>query len=161
MVLAHQRHGLGLEHALSVELAAIEQHAHEAAVVTGSRGQPATADRALDSEPRLHRLLDDRAVHALAVALLRGDEAGGLLLRNVVGGVIHAERREDVLAEIIFELLPRELLDQAPDDVRAGPVPPLLARLEQERAIRISLVRARLEIAQRCAGERIAKPGRM
>src|SRR5262249_54464377 len=135
--------------------------ANEGAMGGGGGGRAAAGDRLRDGEPKLRRLQDNRAVHALAVTLLLGDEAGSLRLRHVVGGVIHAERREDLLTEIIFKLLTRELLDQATDDVGAGPVPPLLARLEQQRPVRLVFARARLEVGQRRAGERIAKPGRM
>ena len=44
VVLAHQSDGLGLEHARAVELPAIEQHAHETAVVAFERATYQLAD---------------------------------------------------------------------------------------------------------------------
>ena len=105
MVLPHQRHRFGFEHARPVQLAAIEQHAHETTIVVRGRGQTATADWLWYGESGLRRLQYDGAVHALAGALLRGDEARRLLQRHVVGRVRHLERGEDVLAEIVLEFL--------------------------------------------------------
>ena len=132
MVLAHQRHGFGFEHARAVELATVQEHAHETSVVARGRGQAAAADRRRDGQPRLRRLQDDVAVHAFAGTLLRGDQARALLLRHVVGGVGHLERPEDVLAEIVLELLAGNRLDQLSDDVGAGAVVPALAGIEQQ-----------------------------
>src|SRR5262249_56583274 len=95
----------GCEHARPVELAAVEQHAHEAAIIIRSRGETTTTDRFRYGESGLRRLQYDGAVHALARALLRGDEARALFLRHVVGRVRHLERGEDVLAEIVLEFL--------------------------------------------------------
>src|SRR6185503_11462229 len=68
--------------------------------------------------------------------------------------------REDMLAEVIFELLSRDHFDQPPRDVGARAVVPALARLEQQRASeRIGLARLRLEVAPYRAGERIGEAG--
>ena len=88
------------------------------------------------------------------------DEARPLCLRHVVGGVVHLERGEDVLAEIILQLLTGHHLDQPADDIGAGAVVPALARIEQQRsAERIGFAGARLEIAPGRAGERIGQSG--
>ena len=134
VVLAHQRHRLGLEHTHPVKRAAVEQHAHEAPVVISGRCEAAAADRRRDGEPELRLLQFDGAVHARAAALLLRDEARPLCLRHVVGRVIHLERGKDVLAEIILELLAGHHLDQLADDIGAGAVVPALARIEQQRS---------------------------
>src|SRR6185312_17541384 len=79
----------------------------------------------------------------------------------MVGGVAHPERREDLLAEVVLERLARNLLDQAAQPVRAGAVEPPLARFELQRAHRVFLARARLEVALGRTGEAVAEPRRM
>src|SRR6185503_9448028 len=68
--------------------------------------------------------------------------------------------REDMLAEVIFELLSRDHFDQPPRDVGARAVVPALARVEQQRASEwIGLAGPRLEVAPDRARERIGEAG--
>ena len=66
-----------------------------------------------------------------------------------------------LLAEVVLELLARNLLDEAAQPVRAGAVEPSLARFELQRAHRVFLALARLEVAHGRAGEAVAEPRRM
>ena len=66
------------------------------------------------------------------------------------------------MAEIIFELLPGQHLDQPANDIGAGAVVPALTRIEQQRAAEwVGLAGTRLEIAPGRAGERIGQSGRV
>ena len=160
VVLAHQRHRLGFEHARAIEFAAFQQHAHEAPVVAGGRGKAAAADRRCDGEAELRLLQFNGAVHTVAAPLLLRNEARPLYFGHVVGGVIHPERGKDVLPEIILELLSGHRLDQLAGDVGRGAVVPALARIEQQRpAERIGCAGARLEVPPYLAGERIGQSG--
>ena len=62
-------------------------------------------------------LQNDRAVHLVAGALLLRDKARPFRFWHVVGRVVHFERVEDVLTEIVFELLARDDFDQPADHV--------------------------------------------
>ena len=73
---------LGPEHARPAQLAAVQEHAHEAPIVVGRRGKAAAADRRRDREPELRRLQHDLPIHPLAGALLLGYQARSFLLRS-------------------------------------------------------------------------------
>ena len=100
------------------------------------------------------------AIHARAAALLLRDQARRFRFRHVVGRVVHLERRKDVRAEIVLELLPGDDLDQPADDIGAGAVVPALAGIEQQRpAEREGFPGARLEIAPDRTGECVGQSG--
>ena len=112
MVLAHQLDRLGLEHAVAVERAAIEQHAHEADVVGRGAVEPAAAH----VEFRLLRHLERhrRSSDPSAPRCVHADEALALRRAELKSGVVHAERREDVILEIDIEALAARGLDALP-----------------------------------------------
>src|SRR4029077_20781797 len=59
VVPAHQGYRFGFENARAVQLAAIEQHAHETTIVVRGRGKTATADWLWYGESGLRRLQFD------------------------------------------------------------------------------------------------------
>src|SRR5262245_48573489 len=153
-VARHRLDGIRLEDARAVELPVVEDRAHEADVVARGRGEPGTAGDRIAAEWRLYLVLYDRAV---GVAMVHSYEARLLVRRHVVEGVGHPQRLEDVQAEIFVERPAREGFDQPAEPVDAGAVVPALAGLEQQRTDGIILAGARLEVAQRRAGDGMAE----
>ena len=55
--------------------------------------------------------------------------------RHEEAGVVHAERLEDLAAQVLVEAVSRQYLDQATDDVGGQPVVPPRARVEFQRVL--------------------------
>src|SRR5262245_66199369 len=90
---------------------------------------------------------------------MHGHAARLLGFWNGVERIGHRERGEDMIAEVLFQTLPGQLLHQAPDPVDARTVHPLRPGFEEQRTDGIPLALTRLERAQRRAGEAIAETG--
>src|SRR5437899_10323947 len=109
----------GLRMRVPFEAAAVQQHLQEHRVVAGRRVERAARrpELALDRD-RLQRLQRERAV---GLARVQPRLARTLFLARDVAAVLHAERAEDPLAEIILERLAADRLDDAarPLDVDA------------------------------------------
>ena len=138
LVRRHQLDGGGRQDAHAVELAAVEQHLAEAHVVGGGRGQAAAAGEELGGL---------EVVGAAAEALrarpacrrgcsCRPARTGGLFGRHPERGVLHAERPEDALLQVLVERLAREHLDQVALDVDRDAVVPLGPGLLAQRDLR-------------------------
>ena len=69
------------------------------------------------------------------LVLVAGGEAGPLVLGHGEAGVDHAERLEDLVAEVLVEAQAREDLDQPAHDVGGEPVVPVRAGVELQRVL--------------------------
>src|SRR5205085_1994538 len=145
----------------TIERAAVQQHPHEAEVIAGGRIESAAAVERGQQAGRLIRLLRDCTVRLAILSPVDGHEAILLGLRNVIERIGHAERNEDVIAEILLEVLTGQLLDKLSDPIVARAVHPLSAGLEEERTRCVFLALTWFEVASGGAGEPIAKPGRV
>src|SRR4029450_8344173 len=80
---------------------------------------------------RLQRLYRERVV---GLACVQPRLACALLLARDVATVLHAERTEDALAEIVLECLPARRLDEAACPLDVDPVQPAGNLIEHQRA---------------------------
>jgi len=91
-----------------------------------------------------------------------GDQTHHFFIRYVVKGVVHAERGENVFAEIVFQALAGDFFDQLTQTlIQACSVVPALARFEEQRTDGIGLARTRFEIADDWAREIVANTRRV
>jgi hypothetical protein len=157
VVPAHQRHGVAGQNPRAVKAAAVQDHPLETDVVARRRRQPTAAVEGRGRTLWLIRLIDERRAGAAIRTPMNRHEPRLFGIRNVVEGVGHLQRREDALAEVLLEVLSRELLDQPPEPIDAGSVDPLRPWLEEQRARWIGFALARLEIANNRTGESVSK----
>ena len=109
----------------------MQQHLQEGQVVAPGRVERAAARPEL--RRRRHAL--ERLQHEAAVGLARVQArlARALLRRGLEAAVLHAERREDLVAEVRVERLAAGGFDKAAHPVRVDPVEPAVTRIEHER----------------------------
>ncbi len=134
MVHVHDLDGPGPEDARAVELAAPAQHLAEAQVVGAGPGQAAAAglEAGLAGEVARRRIVDQLQL-LVGPALIVGGEAVDLVRGHEERGVLHAERAEDHVLEILGEGLAGDHLDQRAADVGGQGVHPGRAGLVAQR----------------------------
>ena len=114
-----------------MQRAAVQQRLQERHVVP----RRAEGAAAAHEELRPLRHLEGRRIQpAIGAAVVESGYAPLLLGPDQKPRILHAERREDVLAEVDLERLVGHRLDQLADPVHADAVFPPLARLELERS---------------------------
>src|SRR5258708_2628604 len=79
------------------------------------------------------RVVEERGLAGREIRLEGCREAVELSLEHAERGVLHAERREDALAQEVLQSLARRARNQDAQDVGAAVVHPLIARLVRER----------------------------
>ena len=130
VVQAQGDHGLGLEHPLAAELAAVEDHARELQVVAYGAVQAAAAHLEL----RLLRDLEgegrERAVRPAQVGAC---EARAHVVADAKGGAAHAQRFEQVGLEEGAQRLAADGFHHLAGPVDVDAVLPALAGVEQQR----------------------------
>src|SRR5262249_14724745 len=124
---------LGSQESSPVELAAMHQHLQEGEIVAASAIKAATAHEKL----RLLRDTElDRIKAAVRLARMHGHQSCLLIRPDDEVGVFHAERLEDVLAQIDVETLSADRLDRLAGEVDVDAVLPAIARIESERRLK-------------------------
>src|SRR6266446_6827396 len=154
-----------IQDAGAVEAPLVEQHPREGQIIGGRREEAAAAPE-LGRERRLDRLRLQRPVR---LALMHAHQSRALLLRGDIIGILHAERAEDVVAEIGVERLAADRFHDAADPVDVDAVFPALARIEHQRhAYRRELARGdrrhagRLDVADHVGvPDLVAEAGRV
>src|SRR5262250_2512642 len=109
---------------------AVEQRLQEGEVVASRRVKGPAARPELRHEQRLQRLGRERAV---GLPLVHARLPRALLVGGDVAAVLHAERGEDLVAEVRVERLAADRLDQASGPIDADAVLALVARVEDQR----------------------------
>src|SRR5205814_10704891 len=71
-----------------------------------------------------HRVLRSFPTRRSSDLLVVGREPGELVVRDVEGGVLHAERLEDGLLQVLIERLAADLLDEGAADIGGKRVHP-------------------------------------
>ncbi len=138
MVGGHELDGARRKDARAVELAAVREHLREAVVVFGRGNQAAAAGglRGLARESRHAAAVggvgDCRP--SWSVVFVERGEAGALVGGDIEAGVVHAERREDVVAHEVGQRLAGELFDDVALDVHRQAVDPACAGLIESGA---------------------------
>ena len=130
MVLAHQRHRLGLQHLVAVAAALVEDHLGELDVV----GRRAVEAAAAHVEFRILLQLErDRRQRSVLGPRMHADEALAHRVGDLECGVVHAERRQDIVAQIGIEPRAGHRFDSLADEVDIDAVFPARAGITHHR----------------------------
>ena len=136
VIAGHQLEGLAPEDAPAVELTPVGQHLAEGDVVAGGRHQP-SCSREIGARPkvtaRLGVIEEERGVGR--PVLVERAQSLGRPFGDEEPGVGHAQRLEDLPAQVLVEALAREDLDQTTHDVGREAVVPLGPGLELQRVL--------------------------
>ena len=132
----------------AVQRAAVQHHAQEGQVV-GRRWRTARRRRE-EFAVRRWRCRVDRLQRSVRLPRVHLHGPRGPLRTRIETGVAHAQRREDMLAHIGFQVLAADRLDHAAGPVDVDAVFPALARFERQRRVqRFQLAGARRRQAGR------------
>ncbi len=156
--MAHQADRLRAQHTRAVERASVEEHLQKLRVVSCSRRESSTADRARHRDGWLNGV---RRKLSVGLPPMHGHETATPAGGNVVGRIHHGQRAENALLKILLEPLAGAPLDQAAHPIGARAVHPLLAGLEEQGASRVLLTFTRLEVPNDRAREVVAESRRV
>ncbi len=157
LVLAHLQYGLLTQYLRVTEVSAVEQHAHEHAVVARGRIQSAIATVGRRWSRRNRGVLARHEPTARVAQ--RRDEARLLVLRHGEGGIRHSEGTEDMLLIPALQVLAGDSLDDEAENPGARAIVPLLAGLAQQRQLPLRLLIALLQPGHDGIREAVAEPG--
>ena len=137
MVAGHHLQRPRSEDPLAIELAAAPKHLGEAQVVRHrARQAPAAGEERRTLEVLARLGIVHQAERLVAGATIASRQPLRLLGRDEEPRVLHAQRAEDGLLEILVEGLPGDRLDEVPAHVRRVGVHPTVARIEAQRHVR-------------------------
>ena len=135
LIRSHQLHGGAGKDLLAAMPAFVQHHAAEGEVVIDRRDEPASArfEGRLGPPGTVRHVVKNVQRVRLTIEEVERRQAVEFFGRHVEGGVFHAERIEDALAQERAEGLSRHARDQGPQHVAAHVIHPPLARLRQQR----------------------------
>ncbi len=137
MVGAHQPHGLRAEYPRAVELAAVEQHRGEAVVIGNAAYQSAAAT--VEGTGSVEFAGGPGVDHFRGLAGPIGigiDQPVRLAFGDPEARILHPQRAEDMLLEIVAQAHAADPLDRDPQHIGRHRIIPSLAGREFERQLR-------------------------
>ncbi len=135
MVLRHEVDRFGGEYSAPVEFATSQHHAQEAGVVDHGADQAAPTLVELGHSALLPF---DRHERTVGETSMHRRHAIGRHRNSAKGGVVHAERLEDVFGHILTEHAPGHRFDHLADPVDTDPVLPPFTGVEHQRLAKCS-----------------------